>query len=286
MRILIIQENGRHEKNKNFRECFSLKRGFEFNKQEVVVWGLNHQNFSDDFYNLEKWCDVILILENYNTKWLPIQVLKESKKIKIFWSIDSHCVLNNHLDFCKNIGVNIVLNSTKDYLPHFKNVSNSYFWLPNAYDDDLIYPKNIEKIIDIGFCGNVNNRGSWLSFLEKFNIKKDIFVIGDDMVNSINSYKIHFNRNISNDINYRTFETTGCDTLLFTNYTNNLEELFEIDKEIVVYNSIEDLNEKVTYFLKNEKIREEISKKGFLRTKENHTYKNRTEDIIKILNNF
>ena len=35
------------------------------------------------------------------------------------------------------------------------------------------------------------------------------------MVDAINSYYIHFNRNIGDDINYRTFETTGCKTLLF-----------------------------------------------------------------------
>ena len=45
------------------------------------------------------------------------------------------------------------------------------------------------------------------------------------MVKAINSYKIHFNRNHSKDINYRTFETLGCQTVLVTNNTDRLKDL-------------------------------------------------------------
>lgn len=282
MKILIIQENGRHEKNKHFRESFCLQRGFIKNNVDTIVWGYGHENFSTNFDDLEKWCDIIFVLENYFSNWLPFEKIRNSKKLKVFWSIDSHCVLNNHIQICENLKTNILLNSTEEYLNYFKNISDKVFWFPNAYDDTLIYPKPIEKIYDIGFCGNINNRGHWLDQLSEFKIKKDIFVIGDDMVNAINSYKIHFNRNISNDINYRTFETTGCQTLLFTNYTNGLEKLFDMNNEIVVYNDINDLKDKIKYFLSNKKEMEKISKQGFMKSKKEHTYLKRTETLIEL----
>ena len=46
MKILLIQENGRHDKNRNFRESLSLKRGFEKLGIESHVWGLGHENFN------------------------------------------------------------------------------------------------------------------------------------------------------------------------------------------------------------------------------------------------
>jgi len=104
------------------------------------------------------------------------------------------------------------------------------------------------------------------------------------MVRSINSYKIHFNKNIRDDINYRTFETCGCNTLLLTNYTPNLEKLFEIGKEIVVYNDLDDLYEKVKYYLSNEKERAEIADLGYKRAKKDHTYYERSKKIIEIIN--
>lgn len=286
MKILIIQENGRHEKNRIFRECFCLQRNLIKNGAETICWGLNHENFSQNFNELEKWCDVIFILENYTSQWLPFQDISKSKKIKFFWSIDSHCVLENHIEVCKKFKINILLNSTEEFIPFFKNVSDKQYWFPNAYDDSIIYPKNIEKKYNVGFCGNINNRITWVEHLSKFNLKKDIFVIGDDMVNAINSYKIHFNRNISNDINYRTFETTGCNTLLFTNYTRNIDKLFDLEKDIIIYNNFDDLDEKINFYLSNNKKREEVSVSGYMKSKNHHTYYQRTKEIIKIIKQF
>jgi hypothetical protein len=287
MNILIIQENGRHDKNENFRESKNLQRAlFDIGNFNVIAWGLNHLNFNQTFYELEKWSDIIIILENYTPQWLPVDDIIKSKKLKLFWSIDSHCVLTQHIELCKKLKINILLNSTESYIPNFKGIVEKSYWFPNAYPDDLIYPKDIDKIHDVGFCGNINNRNSWLVYLEKYNIKKDIFVIGDDMVNAINSYKIHFNRNISDDINYRTFETTGCRTLLFTNYTPNLERLFNINEEIIVYENFNDLDEKINYYLNNENKRKDVENAGYEKAKTHHTYNNRAKTLIEIIKDY
>jgi spore maturation protein CgeB len=104
------------------------------------------------------------------------------------------------------------------------------------------------------------------------------------MVDAINSYKIHLNCNIADDINYRTFETTGCGTFLLTNYTPGLERLFDIGKEIVIYDSIEDLDSKVKYYLENDKEREEIALAGYNRSRREHTYLERSKKLIEIIN--
>ena len=285
MKIVIIQEAGRHEKNKNFRESLNLHRSLsKIEGVESKVWGLNYPDFEKSFSDIEEWCDVLFIIENYTSEWLPVKEISESKKIKIFWSIDSHCVLQQHQELCKLLKIDILLNSTESYIPMFEGLVKKSYWFPNSYPDDLIYPTNIDKTTDIGFCGNVINRGHLINHLDKYNIKKDIFIIGDDMVNSINSYKIHFNCNISNDINYRTFETTGCGTFLLTNYTPGLEKLFDIGKEIVVYESIVDMDNKVKYYLDNAEERNEIAKAGHERAKKDHTYYERAKKLIDIIN--
>ena len=48
MKVLIIQENGRHEKNRSFRECFCLQRGFEKLNHKADVWGLGHDSYSEN----------------------------------------------------------------------------------------------------------------------------------------------------------------------------------------------------------------------------------------------
>ena len=103
------------------------------------------------------------------------------------------------------------------------------------------------------------------------------------MVNSINSYKIHLNCNIVDDINYRTFETTGCGTFRLTNYSQNLEKLFKIGEEIVVYENIKDLDEKIYYYLNNPIERKKIENAGYLRSKKDHTFLERVKTIIEDL---
>lgn len=285
MRISIIQESGRHEKNKNFRESLNLHRSFsKIEGVESRVWGLNYPDFITPFSEIEKWSDVIFIIENYTSKWMPIDEISNSSKLKIFWSIDSHCVLQEHINLCRNLRIDVLLNSTEGYLKYFDSEVKRIYWFPNAYPDDLIYPLDIEKTIDIGFCGNILNRGKVIDSLDKYGIKKDIFIIGDDMVRAINSYKIHLNCNISDDINYRTFETTGCKTLLLTNYTPNLEKLFEIGKEVVIYNDLIDLDNKVRYYLENVSERNIIAEGGYNRVKREHTYSHRAKKIIDIIN--
>ena len=95
MKILIIQEKGRHEKNWMFRESLNIQRSLTKLGYESTVWGLNYDTYKTSFEEMEKTHDVILLIENYpQTDWLPD--LSKSNKLKIFWSIDSHVVLNEH----------------------------------------------------------------------------------------------------------------------------------------------------------------------------------------------
>lgn len=284
MKILIIQEKGRHKENENFREALNFKRALERAGVDCIVWGLNYDNFKIPFEDIQKECDVIILLENYEqTPWLPD--LSSVKKLKLFWSIDSHCVLGSHLMICKKNKIDIVLNAIESDMAAFKK-NHKVIYFPNAYPSDLIYHKpDVEKKYDIGFCGGDGNRASWFDFLSKnVNFKRDDFVIGNSMVNAINSYRIHFNRNIANDINYRTFETLGVKTLLLTNYTENLENLFKIGEHLVIYDSQQDLLDKIKYYINNESEKNKIQEFGYKHVIENHTYDVRAKQIIDIIN--
>ena len=63
MKILIIQENGHHEANRNFRECFCLKRGFEHCGVEADIWGKLHDNYNK--HPDWKSYDLIISIENW-----------------------------------------------------------------------------------------------------------------------------------------------------------------------------------------------------------------------------
>ena len=276
MRVLIIQENGRHDANREFRECYSLKRAFEFNGHNADIWGLGHNNYNEipDFNSY----DLIFNLENYGDDWLP-DLKQITKPIKVLWSIDAHCRgIAPYEQIFKTGNYNYLLHATKDFIkePHHK-------WFPNAYDDDLIKPLNISKNICFGFCGNYANRKEILEWLQKnYNLHLDIFVIGNDMVRAINSYKCHFNLNIANDINYRSFETIGCGTLLLTNYNPVYEEMgFKNGKNCLLDNNQKELIDHISNIDTYTKTTNIIND-GLILAKQ-HTYKTRITKFLKEL---
>ena len=83
--------------------------------------------------------------------------------------------------------------------------------------------------------------------------------------------------------NMKMFEITGVGSCLLTDTGTNMKDIFEEDKEIVVYRSIDEAVEKVSYLLDHPKEAEEIAKAGQTRTLRDHTTMNRCRQIDEIL---
>ncbi len=86
--------------------------------------------------------------------------------------------------------------------------------------------------------------------------------------------------NIENGIPLRVFDVLSSGGFLMTDYRLELENLFDIGKDLVVYDGIEDLTTKVQYYLKHDKERELIAANGFDKLQKLHTYKHRIHTIL------
>ncbi len=276
MDILIIQENGRHEENRNYRECFCMKRSLEKLGCNVEIWGMGHKNFDNKLIPNQRY-DLILNLENYDLNgWAPD--LSDNPSTKMLWSIDAHCRgIEPYINSYHQGKYNLILQSTKGYLNELST------WFPNCYDSSLLKPNNTPKSKDIGFCGSLLNRAPILNFLNDYcGLNPDIWVLGDKMVDTINSYWIHFNINLANDINYRSFETIGCSTVLLTNYNQQYLDLgFEDEVNCLLYDSQQQLIEKINKYLKNYEKLDTIASAGYELSK-NHTYDQRAKKLLEI----
>jgi spore maturation protein CgeB len=112
-------------------------------------------------------------------------------------------------------------------------------------------------------------------------------LFGIDMYQKFHNSKITINNHIDasgdNAGNIRLFEATGTGTCLLTDYKKNLEDFFEIDKEIVVFRNNEDCVKKINYLLQNEDERKAIAQAGQARTLGQYTYKQRMEKLNRII---
>lgn len=83
--------------------------------------------------------------------------------------------------------------------------------------------------------------------------------------------------------NQRMFEAAACGAFILTDATIGLEDLFEPDKEVVVYRSSGELREKARYYLDHPEERRRIAERAQERCRREHTYLRRAETILKTL---
>lgn len=90
-------------------------------------------------------------------------------------------------------------------------------------------------------------------------------------------------RPIETGLSLRVWDILGCGGFLLTNYQAELENYFEIGKDLETYESTEELLEKVNYYLQHEEERIEIAIRGYEKTAAFHTYEMRLAEMIRIL---
>jgi spore maturation protein CgeB len=73
----------------------------------------------------------------------------------------------------------------------------------------------------------------------------------------------------------RNFEVPGCGGFLLTGEADNLPDYFVEGKELVCFRGLDDLIDKVRYYLKHEDERAAIAEAGYQRTMREHTYVHR-----------
>lgn len=97
----------------------------------------------------------------------------------------------------------------------------------------------------------------------------------DEMPVIFNQSKINLNitaKSIRSGLSLRIFDVLGCGGFLITNYQTELPEFFEIGKDLVAYDSLENLKQLCAYYLCHDEERREIACNGYEKVKKLYTY--------------
>lgn len=81
----------------------------------------------------------------------------------------------------------------------------------------------------------------------------------------------------------RIFDIMGCGGFVMTNYQAELDEYFTIGKDIEAFRSIDELKDKVSYYLSHEKERLRIAINGYKNVRDNFSYTKQIQTIINLV---
>lgn len=131
---------------------------------------------------------------------------------------------------------------------------------------------NLEKICNLGLYGS-----GWNKSLGVVN--------GEAHVKAINSGKMYlsFSQTMAGYENIKVglFEAMACNQVVITSYMEELQDYFEIGKEILCYKSEEELIDIVKYYLSHDQEREKIRAAGYQRLLNDHTYQKRWKEVLR-----
>jgi hypothetical protein len=87
-------------------------------------------------------------------------------------------------------------------------------------------------------------------------------------------------RPVTQHLHLREFEGPMSGALYCTNYSDELAEMFEPDKEMIVYRNQHELLDKVRYYLAHPTEAEQARKAGHIRALRDHTYQRRFKSLF------
>lgn len=107
----------------------------------------------------------------------------------------------------------------------------------------------------------------------------------DGMPKVFKCSKINLNltaKGIQSGASLRIFDVLGCGGFLLSNYQAELPELFDVGKEIVLFESEKDLLEKISYYLEHDEEREAIAHNGYEKVKQEFSYRARLKLMLDV----
>lgn len=104
-----------------------------------------------------------------------------------------------------------------------------------------------------------------------------------DLHDTFQHSKINLNlslKGIEGGTPQRIMDILGAGGFVLTNYCPETAELFQEDEEIVMFRTPEELVEKVEYYLKHDREREQIARNGHRKVMRCYTYERKVKDLL------
>lgn len=118
----------------------------------------------------------------------------------------------------------------------------------------------------------------WLKSDKLKTLYKGEYLINEEKAKAVLASKINLNTLVPggiNGLNARTFEIAGIGGFQILHWRRGLSDLFEDGKELLSFNTFDELLEKINYYLPKDELRKEIAFAGQKHAYKEHTYSHR-----------
>ena len=193
-------------------------------------------------------------------------------------------------NFSEDLIMDELLTYLKDTYPNFPSIPDAWqntdtYAASHLYLDmhvSALERLNILQKLSSKYSVNLYTRSD-SSALPDITAKGGVSTL-TEMPKVFNLSKINLNitmRSIQSGLPLRIFDIMGCHGFLLSDYQSELPEYFQIGNDCDCYETFDELDEKVNYYLTHDDIRMEIAENGYQKVIQHHTWFHRVSTILK-----
>jgi|GEM_PF-291213 len=216
--------------------------------------------------------------------------------VTVHWFCDDHWRFDGYSSFVAP-NFDLVCTTATSALPKYEQLglSDRVIKTQWACNHEIYVPFDIPRDIDCSFVGMPHgDRVNVVNSLATRGLDVQIYGYGwqdrprlpfNQMVRMFSRSKV--NLNLSNSavssvqqIKGRNFEVPGCRAFLLTAKADELDSYFEDGREVVTYDTLDELVEKAKYYTAHDEEREAIAQNAYTRTLAEHTWHHRYDVVF------
>lgn len=257
------------------------------NRDDVLKWDAKRKSKERKYWN-----EISFVGSLYDDNPYDKYVQKMPEKIQ-----DYFLSIFEEAAFCWD-GINRIYGKTDKAILDYMQLVVPDFKLDNVLDiDDVRFFEvtslvrkiaNIERVSTLNMLGGMfpvtlyTNTGTDISGIPNVQVMPSVMP-GEEVFSVYAFSKINLNislKGIEGGTPQRILDIMGAGGFVLTNYCSETAELFEEDKEIVMFKTPEELVEKAEYYLSHEKEREQIAAAGHAKVLSEYNYEKKLKKLM------
>ena len=260
MKILFVGVFTKGSTNISQRDCLR-KLGHEVDEFSYRL--IN--NFNIVLQEIKDY-DIVLISKGNGISQYTMKQLKKNNKKIVYWFMDPRLTYTSEMAMKTQFSDTAYFDKIKT-LNVAKRFNSKSKYVCEGYDESIDCLQNVEKEYDVSFIGNVyGNRKSMLKRLSGVEIITSAYGLEHSI--EVGKSKINLNICTDNCASDRVYKVLAAGGFLLSDEWEGREMTGLIDGEdLVIYKDVDDLQDKILYYLKEENLRNKISNSGMNKVK-------------------
>jgi len=268
MKILFVGVFDKQGRSTNNSQILAIKKlghnvvGYNYREKALAI-GAGARD--DHLYTVvkENNFDLVLFSKCNGISYETFEKISFLTATCLWWMDPKATLLENPEIIKKSKLVDFVATAVENTIPIFIKQNKNVYFVIEGFDENIDKPYDTKKEFDVVFIGSLHS-----------NRKEIVEKITHPVVHFTNAYsrkhakivsksKICLNFSTTGGASDRVYKTLAANGFLISSDWEGRGSIFTDGDDLIIYKDIQDLNEKIDYFLKNDIERVIIANNGY-----------------------